>query len=95
MKPTQQIKELQKQIANLQQEISHCSHDFDNPKFDPDFKFEGYGGHYTVHGSDPVYEYHGYDKKEVPRWSRECKKCGHTEYTTQVEPIITGTQPKF
>ena len=95
MKPTQQIAYYQEKIEELRKEISSCSHDFDKPKYDPDYKQEGYGGHYVGHGSDPVYQYAGYTKKEIPRWSRECKICGCKEYTTQTENVVVGKQPKF
>lgn len=46
-------------------------------------------------GSDIWMEPEGYRDGTKDRWSRECKKCGHIQYTYTQEPIISGHKPKF
>lgn len=85
--------EYETKLADLRKEQSSCVHDWDEPKYDPEFKSVPDGYDMVVQGSDVWYRPEKYKKVEEPRWSRTCKKCGKVEYTK--ETVVIKTAPKF
>ena len=82
------------ELFRAKEEISTCRHDFLPPVpatkdiSTPVFK------RYEEHGSDPEPIYDWVKGKEYG-WSRECKKCGYSEYTSKTKSIVTGNEPDF
>ena len=95
MNKHEEIKNLQSKIDSLKADIRNCKHIWKDSKYDPETVREGYGSNMIANGSDVHYEYAGYHDVKKDRWSRECKTCGHVEYTNKQEPIVTGLKPKF
>ena len=95
MKESEIQAKLMKDLEESRKRMADCTHDFADPIYDPDTEMVGYGLVQDGAGSDPHWSYAGYTKKDVPRWSRECKKCGHKEYTKEREPVSSETKPKF
>jgi hypothetical protein len=56
---------------------------------------EGYGSVQTGRGSDPYWDFAGYRDVQKDRWSRECKLCGHKQYTYKQEAVVIGYEAKF
>lgn len=94
MNKTEEIKQLQDRIDRLKGEIRNCKHIWGKTKYDPHTVKEPVFSHYIPHGSDPEPVY-SYNDKTVPRWSRTCTECGHTEYTEKTEAVISEHRPKF
>lgn len=95
MNSTEKIKALQLEIEIEKRKIENCRHSWGDTKYDPYTVKEPVFSHYIPHGSDPepVYTYHD---KTMPRWSRTCTICGHTEYTEKTGPVEPQkTEPKF
>ena len=93
---TTEIEKRKKEIENLEQQIRNCSHEeYNEAIYDSEEKIvmDDRAG-YEVHGSDrwPKFSSH---KETVPRWSRQCKKCGYKEYTYKQEAVIKEYKPKF
>lgn len=86
---------LKKQLAESEERMRNCKHNFSEPIYDPEIVKEGYGSVQDGAGSDPHWSFAGYRDVEKPRWSRECKLCGKIEYTYIQEPIIYDYRPKF
>jgi len=92
MNPTDKIKQLQSEIEKEKRIIKDCKHTWGDTKYDPYTVQEPHFDHYEPHGSDPepIFNYY---PKDMPRWSRTCKECGHTEYTEKqgpIEPVKNG-----
>jgi len=87
--------QLKREIAQSEERIRNCKHDFTKAIYDPETIKEGYGSVQDGAGSDPHWSYAGYRDVQKDRWSRECKLCGKKEYTYKQEPIIKGYEPKF
>ncbi len=75
--------------------MTNCKHVFNDAIFDPETVKEGYGSVMEANGSDIHYNYQGYRDVQKDRWSRECKECGHKQYTYTQEPVIKEYKPKF
>lgn len=95
MNAREKAEQLRNEIDRLNNQMKNCVHDFKDPIYDPEKVMVGYGSIQDGAGSDPHWSYEGYKEKEKARWSRECKICGHKEYTYTKEPIVTGYRPKF
>jgi hypothetical protein len=91
------IKELQEEIEREKLRIKNCKHDWKDPIYDPDYRMEGYGSRMVPMGSDTYWEYAGYQRVEVPRWSRKCRICGEVEYTYERRTVIkqSSNEPFF
>ena len=88
MNARQKIEQLQSEIEVLKRQIANCHHDdFTNVKYDPEIKQVPSGYKLVTHGSDAWGYPTGYCEQSIPRWSRECKKCGYIEYTTEQKAI--------
>lgn len=95
MNKQEEINDYQKKIKQLQAEIANCRHDWKDAKYDPEtVSVQDDRAGYEIHGSDrwPRMSFHDESK---PRWSRECKTCGHKEYTYTQEVVKVDKQPKF
>ena len=86
---------LRNELRQSEIRMSNCKHEFSKPKFDPETVKEGYGSVQDGVGSDPHWSFAGYHDVKKDRWSRECKHCGHIQYTNKQEPVIMGYEPKF
>lgn len=95
MNKREEIESLQAKIAILKQEIARCPHDWNKPKYDPESFREPYGYRTVAQGSDVWGEPEGYRDATKDRWSRECKICGHKEFTYTQEVVSVDKQPKF
>lgn len=95
MNKRQEIENAQSRIEQLRKEIANCKHDWKNVIFDPETVKEPYGYKTVGQGSDVWTEPTGYHDVQKNRWSRECKTCGHKEYTYTQEAVKTDYQPKF
>lgn len=85
-------KEYEDKLAALKKEQSSCSHEWTEPKYDPEIeKVPKYVDRFI--GSDYIPELIGFTEKKIDRWSRTCKKCGKVEYTK--EQVVIKTAPKF
>ncbi len=89
------IKDLQEQIKAEERKILNCRHDFKTAFYNPEVVKEGYGSVQDGAGSDPHWSFAGYHDVNKPRWTRECKLCGHEQHTYNQKPIITGQEPDF
>lgn len=95
MKPQEEINQLTKRIEELRNSIKNCNHDFSDPIYDLETKM--------VQDDRMGYEQHGvhrylipsFHEEKTPRWSRECKICGHKEYTYKTAPIVSSYEPVF
>jgi len=95
MNPTEEKAKLLKELQEIETKISNCRHIFHDPIFDPETIMVGYGSVQDGAGSDPHWSFAGYEPKQRDRWSRECKVCGHKEYTYEQKPIVVGMKPNF
>lgn len=97
MNPSQKIHELQSQIEQQKNSIRNCRHEYNSPVYDPEphhVSKINYTAGYEKHGVD-MYPIMYSDTEYKHRWSRECIKCGHKDYTYESEPVNTQTKPKF
>ena len=79
-------------LAALHMEQAGCDHVWLPVKYDPEIRMlPVYKDRFI--GVDYMPELVGHNKKEEPRWSRTCTKCGKVEYTK--ECIATAFVPKF
>lgn len=75
--------------------LAQCGHSWTEPKYDPIVREP-----YTIPGDRPGtmgIDWRGptyVERKETPRWTRECKICGKVAETGQVVQILTQ-KPKF
>lgn len=95
MNKQEKINSLKKEIAQLESEMRNCKHDFKEAIYDPEtVRVQDDRNGYEEHGSDrwPKMSFHDETK---PRWSRECKHCGHKEYTYEQAPVVKEYKPKF
>lgn len=84
--------EYENKLAELRKEQNNCSHDWEEPKYDPEIqKIPRYEDHWV--GVDYMPTICGFTEKKIDRWSRTCCKCGKVEYTT--EQVVIKTAPKF
>jgi hypothetical protein len=95
MKPVQKIADLEKEIAIQQKIIDTCNHDWDQPIYEPEIVKEASGFKTVGQGSDVWTQPEGYHNAEKSRWSRECKICGHKQYTNKLNIVDIKTEPKF
>ena len=95
MDTQKQIEQLQRQLSVLKAIQSNCKHDWNAAIYDAETVKEGYGSVQDGAGSDPHWSYAGYREVQKDRWSRQCKLCGHKQYTYKQEPITVGYQAKF
>lgn len=86
-------KEYETKLAELKREQNNCEHDWAEPIYDPDVKYEPSDYDLEFQGSDCWPRPTGFRNVEYPRWSRTCKKCGKVEYTK--EQVVVKTAPKF
>lgn len=97
MNNQQHIDQLKKEIEFNKEQMKNCHHDFKSPIFDPesytDFEIDWARGLQPC-GSDPYYLEIPV-KKQKPRWSRECKKCGYKQYTYTQKTIEIKKEPDF
>ena len=89
------IRDLQREIEREQSNIDNCNHSWGKPYSNPETKREPYGYKLVGHGSDVSYESEGYRDVNVPRWTRDCTICGHSEHTHSTEAVIKEHRPKF
>lgn len=91
----QQIEKAKADLRRLEAAQQACEHDFGEPYravlLDRELIYENrpMGSDYfnpVVVGSRPT-------EKQV--WKRTCQKCGLTETTDKVEPVVSGFRPKF
>lgn len=94
MSATQKLEALRIQEEALQRQIRNCQHDFLPAKSDPETKTE-FRYEMVARGSDVMHEPTGSYKKTIPRWSRECSKCGFKQYTYEQAPVVERYEPKF
>ena len=84
--------EYEKKLFALKEEQNNCNHEWNEVKYDPEIvnepKYET-----KRYGVDFLPIIVGHIKKEIPRWSRTCKKCGKVEYTK--EQVAVKYEPKF
>lgn len=85
----------EEKVRELKRKQANCEHEWEDAFYDP-FEREVIEYEYRWKGVDcfPVPVRTGIFKT-VERYSRICKKCGKKESTTEIEPIIVGTKPKF
>jgi len=95
MNERKKIEQLKKDIAQLENIIANCKHNFTKPIYDAETVKEGYGSVQDGAGSDPHWSYAGYHDVQKDRWSRECEICGKKEYTYEQAPVINSYEPKF
>ena len=87
-----EIKRLQRELSRIEADQLRCNHDWCEP--------------FEERMTEPIYEtrWQGVDcypeivgYKQVPCWSRVCKKCGKKETTQEFGEIVvqTKTGPKF
>lgn len=95
MTPTERILQLQKEIEIERKKIQNCSHSFAPTEYDPEETLVPYGSRTVAYGSDVYSEPEGYEKKNIPRWSRTCRTCGYKQYTTKQSPVISSYEPDF
>ena len=87
--------QLKREIAQSENRMANCKHDFATPIYDAEeVMVQDDRTGYETHGVDrwPVPSFH---KEKKDRWSRECKECGKIEYTYKQEPVIKNYEPKF
>jgi len=95
MNAQKKIDQLKNEIKQLEETQRSCRHDFADPIYDPEeVSVQDDHAGYEVHGVDrwPVLSFH---KEYKNRWSRECKNCGHKEYTYKNTPVIKEYKPDF
>jgi len=89
--------ELTKEATRLQEEVFasqvFCTHVFGPAEYDPDYKMEPTGWKFEHQGSDCWESPTGYQKVDVPRWSKTCIKCGKKEYTMKQKAV--AFEPDF
>ena len=83
----------ERELKDLINEQKICNHEWDEVKYDPEY--ESIPCDFETHrqGVDFWMSPTRFTKKEIPRWSRTCHKCGKVEYTYEQEPI--AYVPKF
>ena len=92
---TEKIERLYREIELENNKINDCKHVFADSIYDPEIERVGYGYKQVAHGSDVWPEPEGYENKEIARWSRKCKICGHKQYTKKQVPVIKEYKPDF
>lgn len=90
-----QERALEASRAKLRNLRATCSHDWEEPKYTPKIREA-----YTIEGDPPGtmgIDWRGpqhVPRKEIPVWTRTCRRCGTTETTTKVTEKVT-TAPRF
>lgn len=95
MNEREKQEQLLRELEVSKNRVRNCKHIWKDAIYDPEtIKVQDDRGGYEQHGVDrwPVPSFHDEIKK---RWSRECKECGHKEYTYNQEPVIKEYKPKF
>lgn len=90
-----EIKILKGSVARLKREQDMCSHQFDEPFYDPYEATEMYDtGNYERQGihSWPITSPRKVTKK---RWTRVCSKCGKREHTEKEGATVVKHGPVF
>jgi hypothetical protein len=88
--------ELERARGKVRRTVQHCDHEWAKPKYTPDVR----EGHYArnLHGpirdGQPVLPDVYIPREESPKWTRVCRKCGHTETTAETNEHVTRT-PRF
>lgn len=97
MNKREEAEKLEAQARSIRNTMKSCKHIWKDSKYDPEKEMKGYGSVQDGAGSDPHWSFAGYTEVEKPRWSRECKECGHVEYTYKQENVIIKSElkPKF
>jgi len=86
----QQLKDAKINQANLEQ---NCNHQWSEVKYNPEkFREEYLTGEYETQGVHMLPKSSFRDAYKQ-RWSRNCKKCGKTEYTYEQKAV--KYEPKF
>jgi hypothetical protein len=95
MNHQQRINQIKEEISHLEEKIKNCRHEFNDAIYDPEeINVQDDWAGYEEHGVDrfPKLSFH---KEMKSRWSRECKHCGHKDYTYEQKPIVQGYKLYF
>ena len=86
------LKEVEGELARR---IRACDHEWLEPKYDPIVQggYQHPGDPPGTMGVDHIPSY-WVPRTESPRWTRECRKCGWTNTTTQSDEKVTRS-PRF
>lgn len=82
-----EIRELEGRLENLRAQQSRCPHDWGDIEYDPKIT-KAYSAR-SWQGPGPL-ESHPLvhiPRQELPRWKRECKTCGLTQYTERTKEV--------
>ncbi len=91
----ERIKQLLSQVAEEEERIARCSHEFNAPFYNPEIRNIPYGIKLVHQGSDVWSEPEGYKEKEIDRWTRVCKNCGFEQHTYKEKVIVEKKAPDF
>lgn len=84
MRPFEELEQKEREVESLRQNVKRqqesCLHEFGGEIYDPDKRVEGCDPKLVGQGSDHYYEYQSYRDVEVPRWVRQCRKCGLKQF---------------
>ena len=92
MNNAERYRQLQAEMAELERQMARCNHDWDVkycPIEEDEVEYE-----MKMQGVDPYYVANPTGRKITKdRWSRTCRKCGKTEYTTK-QGYVTVTEKR-
>lgn len=95
MNAQEEIEKKQREIEILKNQQEHCSHTWNEAKYDPETKNQLFPtGKLVGPGSDP-HDPGEWRPVTTDRWSQTCTKCGKKEYTYEQEVVKVDRKPKF